>query len=148
MSTGPKRVTNRSNQRTLVRKGVQKRGGHRVGAGRKVGSKGLKVTTDCMDHLESVSAKMKKEYGEDFWERYARIAYETKDERLAAKILGELCAPMSRPKAGPRFPFFPSGDPEDLGQKGLPPLKPDPAKRAIRLPPLMPDTAAKVLPKQ
>ena len=135
MSTGPKTVTNRSNKRTMVRKGVQRRGGYRAGSGRKVGTKVSKVTTDAMDHLESVSAKMKKEYGEDFWERYARIAYETKDERLAAKILGELTAPMSRPIAGHRVPASPlvvpedSKSGEDLGQAGLPPLKPDPAKK-------------------
>ena len=72
---------------------------------------------------------------------------------MRTKICGELLLLWSRPVAGPRFPPTPEGvgdseSGEDLGQKGLPPLKPDPAKRAIRLPPLMPDTAAKVLPKQ
>ena len=140
MSTGPKTVTNRSNKRTMVRKGVQKRGGYRVGSGRKVGTKVSKVTTDAKDHLDSVSRKMKKEYGEDFWERYARIAYTTDDERLAAKILGELTTQMGRPVAGYKAPAFPVPGPQDSKSEGgikLPPLKPDYA--AQKVPPLKPD---------
>ena len=134
MGTGNKTVQSRRNVRTSARKTPERRGGYRAGSGRKKGSPNVRIRNAQAEHIEAVMKKLEGEYGFSLVELHMRTAYDTKDEWLCAKISGELLTAWFKPNVGQRIPANGEateepGNGEDLGQKGLPPRKPDPAKK-------------------
>ena len=153
--TGPKQVRTRRNKISQVRRGApQNRGGARANSG-----------------PQKITKLPRGDYRDEFVARKRELCKEKPDPPLGKHWLDDWIIPLGdrgfqRTTAGAKYvnqtfewimhdvrqPGTPAGHQgapksgEDIGQRGLPPLKPDPAKCAIQLPPLMPDSAAKVVP--
>ncbi len=160
--TGPKRIKSRTNTRTKVRNVRETRGGAHVKVTRTPKQKATAIAEcreELIQRLKDVTAdpSVLGQHWVDSWvtmiREPGRLLSTTSGTKLIANLTdmifcGAPPPPMPRPWASK-----PTGEPEDskngedLGQSGLPPLKPDPAKCAIKLPPLKPDYAAqKVVP--
>ncbi len=148
MSSGPKRVQSRTNIRTQVR---NRHGGARSGSGRKKKTNAREDMRALLIERMQITIERPKELGKHWVDHWI---IQLRDPQISATIPGIKLAhemfkliffksPNSIPRRFARDDEEPgdSNSSEDLGQKGLPPRKPDPAKCAIQLPPLMPDLA-------